>query len=72
MILVAILMFAVLIETAGLLAATFIAVVVLSAFAPRAKRTGSRRSALAVVSPLFCVVVFVYGLEQPIPMSRGG
>jgi hypothetical protein len=70
LILAAILVFALLIESAGLLVATF-AVVLLSALAsPEAK--WKETIGLAVFLALFCVLVFVYGLKQPIPVLWGG
>jgi hypothetical protein len=70
LILLSILVFALLIETAGLLAATF-AVVVLSACASR-EASWKETIGLAVFLAIFCVLVFVYALKQPIPILWGG
>jgi len=70
LILLSILVFAILIETAGLLAATF-AVVVLSACAS-GEASWKETIGLAVLLAAFCVVVFVYALKQPIPVLWGG
>jgi hypothetical protein len=70
LILAAILAFAFLIETAGLLVATF-AVVVLSACAS-SQASWKETIALAVFLAAFCVAVFVYALKQPIPVLWGG
>jgi lysylphosphatidylglycerol synthetase-like protein (DUF2156 family) len=70
LILLSILVFALLIETAGLLAATF-AVVVLSAVAS-GEASWKETIGLAVFLAIFCVAVFVYALKQPIPVLWGG
>jgi hypothetical protein len=70
LILASIVVFALLIETAGLLVATF-AIVVLSALAsPQAK--WKETIGLGIFLAVFCVLVFVYGLKKPIPIWWGG
>jgi predicted metal-binding membrane protein len=70
LILLTVILFAFLIETAGLAPATF-AVAVLSAFAsPQVK--WKEALALGVGLAIFCVLVFVYGLRQPIPPFGAG
>jgi hypothetical protein len=70
MVLVAVLMFAGLIERAGLAPTTFI-VALICAFATSDVKW-KQAVALAVTLALFCVVVFVYGLRQPIPVFGSG
>jgi hypothetical protein len=70
LILLAVILFAFLIETAGLAPATF-AVAVLSAFASAEVRW-KEAVALGGGLAIFCVLVFVYGLRQPIPIFGGG
>jgi putative tricarboxylic transport membrane protein len=70
MVLVALLMFAGLIERAGLGPTTFI-VALICAFATSDVKW-KQAVALAVTLALFCVVVFVYGLRQPIPAFGSG
>jgi len=70
LILLTVVLFAFLIETAGLAPATF-AVAVLSAFASAQVRW-KEALALGVGLAIFCVLVFVYGLRQPIPIFGGG
>ena len=70
LILAAIVVFALLIETAGLLAATF-AIVVLAACAS-GESSWKETIGLAVFLAVFCVLVFVYALRQPIPVLWGG
>jgi Tripartite tricarboxylate transporter TctB family len=70
LILLTVVLFAFLIETAGLAPATF-TVAVLSAFAsPQVK--WKEALALGVGLAIFCVLVFVYGLRQPIPIFGAG
>jgi hypothetical protein len=70
LILAAILAFALLIETAGLLVATF-AVVILAACAS-GETSWKETIGLAFCLAIFCVVVFVFALKQPIPVLWGG
>ena len=70
MVLVAVLMFALLIERSGLAPTTFI-VAVICAFATSDAKW-KQAVALAIALALFCVVVFVYGLRQPIPVFGSG
>jgi putative tricarboxylic transport membrane protein len=70
LILLAVILFAFLIETAGLAPATF-AVAVLSAFASAEVRW-KEAVALGAGLAIFCVLVFVYGLRQPIPIFGTG
>jgi hypothetical protein len=70
LILLAVVLFAFLIDTAGLAPATFV-VTVLSAFASAQVRW-KEAVALGLGLALFCVAVFVYGLRQPIPVFGGG
>jgi putative tricarboxylic transport membrane protein len=70
LILVAVLLFAFLIDTAGLAPAVFV-VTVLAAFASVEMRW-KEALALAAGLALFCVLIFVYGLRQPIPVFGGG
>jgi hypothetical protein len=70
MILAAILVFALLIESAGLVAAT-VGVVVLSAFAS-SEANWKETAALALFLVVFCVAVFVYALKQPLPVFGAG
>jgi hypothetical protein len=70
LILLTVILFAFLIETAGLAPATF-AVAMFSAFAsPQVK--WKEALALGVGLAVFCVLVFVYGLRQPIPIFGTG
>jgi hypothetical protein len=69
-ILICVLLFAFLIGSAGLAPATF-TVVMLSAFASPDVRW-KQVLALAVGLTIFCVLVFVHGLRQPIPVFGPG
>jgi Tripartite tricarboxylate transporter TctB family len=70
LIVICVLLFAFLIASAGLAPAIF-AVTVLAAFAsPEVK--WKEAIALGVGLALFCVLVFVYGLRQPIPVFGSG
>jgi hypothetical protein len=70
LILAAILAFALLIESAGLVPAT-ISVVVLSAFASSEARW-KETVALSAFLVVFCAVVFVYALKQPLALFGAG
>jgi hypothetical protein len=70
MILLAVLVFAVLIERVGLALTTFV-VAVICAFAS-ADVKWKQAVALAIALALFCVAVFVYGLRQPLPLFGSG
>jgi hypothetical protein len=70
LILICVVLFALLIDTAGL-APTIFVVTVLCAFAsPEVK--WKEAVALGVGLAIFCVLVFVYGLRQPIPVFGSG
>jgi hypothetical protein len=70
LIIVCVLLFAALIESAGL-AVTIFVVAALSAFAsPEVK--WKQAIALGAGLTIFCVLVFVYGLRQPIPLFGSG
>ena len=69
-ILLCVLLFAFLIDSAGLAPATFM-VAVLAAFASPDVRW-KQVLALGVALTIFCVLVFVYGLRQPIPVFGPG
>jgi hypothetical protein len=66
LILVAVLLFALLIDRVGLALTTFV-VAVICAFAS-ADVKWKQAVALGIALALFCVLVFVYGLRQPIPV----
>lgn len=64
-----ILLFGLLIERAGLLIAAFIVPVVAAFATPEVRR--KEALILSLVLSIACVVVFVYGLRQPIPIIFG-
>ena len=70
LILICVLLFAFLIGTAGL-APTIFVVTVLAAFASSEVKW-KEAVALGVGLAIFCVLVFVYGLRQPIPVFGSG
>ena len=70
LVVLAVVLFALLIETTGLAPATF-AVVLLCAFASTEVKW-QEAVALGVGLAIFCVLVFVYGLRQPIPIFGSG
>jgi hypothetical protein len=70
LILICVLLFAFLIDTAGL-APTIFVVSVLCAFAS-AEVKWKEAVSLGVGLAIFCVLVFVYGLRQPIPVFGSG
>jgi len=70
LILICILLFALLVDSAGL-APTIFVVAVLCAFAS-AEVKWKEALALGVGLAVFCVLVFVYGLRQPIPIFGSG
>jgi hypothetical protein len=70
LILVAVLLFALLIDRVGIAVTTFV-VAVTCAFAS-ADVKWKQAVALGVALALFCVLVFVYGLRQPIPVFGSG
>lgn len=70
LILTAILVFAFLINSVGLATATFV-VAVLGAFASFEARW-KEAIALGIFLAVFCVLLFVYGLKQPIPIFGAG
>jgi hypothetical protein len=70
LVLAAILVFAALISTAGLAAATFVTAV-LGAFASVETRW-AEAVVLGICLAVLCVVLFVYALQQPIPIFWAG
>ena len=70
LILAAVLTFALLIDRAGLAPATF-AVAVICALASTDVKW-KQAVALGIALALFCVLVFIYGLRQPIPVFGSG
>ena len=70
LILAAVLVYALLIDTAGL-AVTIFVVTMLAAFAS-AQVKWKEAVALGIGLAIFCVLVFVYGLRQPIPVFGSG
>jgi putative tricarboxylic transport membrane protein len=70
LILVAVLLFAVLIERAGLALTVFVVAMVCACAAADVK--WKQAVALAITLALFCVAVFVYGLRQPLPVFGSG
>lgn len=69
LVLLSILCFALLIRTAGLLVAAFVVPVVAAAASPESRRWETLF--LSAFLSVFCVLVFVYGLGQAIPVFGG-
>jgi Tripartite tricarboxylate transporter TctB family len=70
LILVAVLLFALLIDRAGLALTTFVVAMVCACASADVK--WKQTVALGMTLAFFCVVVFVYGLRQPIPVFGSG
>jgi Tripartite tricarboxylate transporter TctB family len=70
LILVAVALFAALIDRAGLAVTTFVVAMICAGASEDVK--WKQAVALGITLALFCVVVFVYGLRQPIPVFGSG